>query len=289
MDVEASRKEQEQKESELNKWLEDWEKNRFRNKEQERSNLVSTLGRPGSNISKKREQEHPRKPGKTKKLKFQPIEDDWGETAPPALVGGWELGETVPPSLAGVKILDTSLDSAHNLVDISTIHTPPTTTTPSTTTHPPETCPEVTKWRQASMLGYLTSRTTVTYASPAQALTLHPVAPHPVSTSAVEATTFEENVHPEPLLENPHTQGETVEGLPCSNAGSAQGVDVGTPSSRPTQQHTTPSMVETAAGNNLESCSFKRGVSVTSIRLLEQRTLEKPKVGNREKMGHLVT
>ena len=151
--------------------------------------------------------------------------------------------------------MDTNLDSAHTLVDTSTgvtIHTPPTPTTPNATTHPPETFPEVTKRRQASMLGYLTSRSTVTCASLAQAATLHPV-----TTSAVESTTIEENVHPEPLLENPHTQGETVERLPCSNAGSAQGV--GTPSNRPTQQHTTPSIVETAAGNNLESCSFKRG------------------------------
>ena len=78
-------------------------------------------------------------------------------------------------------------------------------------------------------------------------------------TSAVEITTFEDCGQPEPLEENPFIQGETVERLPCSNAGSAQGGDVGTQSSISTHPQVTPSMAGTTADNNLESCSFKRG------------------------------
>ena len=87
-----TKKEQEQKDRELNKWLEDWEEHKSKDKEPERSSLMAVLGKPGSSIAKKREQDSIKKPGRSKRLCYQPMASDWGETA--------------PPSLAGVEILD---------------------------------------------------------------------------------------------------------------------------------------------------------------------------------------
>ena len=56
-DEELLKKEQILKDRELDKWLEDWEDNRSKSKEQERSNLLAKKGKPGSSKGCKREQE----------------------------------------------------------------------------------------------------------------------------------------------------------------------------------------------------------------------------------------
>ena len=66
-DEELLRKEQKLKNRELDKWLEDWEEDRSKSKEQERSNLLAKLGKPGSSKGCKREQEVTKKQKRSKR------------------------------------------------------------------------------------------------------------------------------------------------------------------------------------------------------------------------------
>ena len=96
LDKELSKKEQEQKNRELNKWLEEREEHKNKDRELERSSLLVVLGKPGSSSPKKREQESIKKPGRSKKLRYQPLASDWGETAPPSLAGVESLDVNEP-------------------------------------------------------------------------------------------------------------------------------------------------------------------------------------------------
>ena len=71
----------------LDKWLEDWEEDKSKSKEQERSNLLAKLGKPGSSKGRKREQEVTQKQKRSKRLQYQVLNDDWGEIVPPSLAG----------------------------------------------------------------------------------------------------------------------------------------------------------------------------------------------------------
>ena len=86
-DEELLRKEQILKDRELDKWLEDWEEDRSKSKEQERSNLLAKKGKPGSSKGRKREQEVTQKQKRSKRLQYQVLNDDWGEIVPPSLAG----------------------------------------------------------------------------------------------------------------------------------------------------------------------------------------------------------
>ena len=89
VDEETVRREQIEKDVELNQWLIDWEGSKTRSKGQERSNLVASLGKPGSSTTKKRGPVSNNKSGKTKKPRLQPLDSNWGEGESPAPLGSF--------------------------------------------------------------------------------------------------------------------------------------------------------------------------------------------------------
>ena len=255
MDKELANKEQEQKNRELNKWLEDWEEHKSKDRELERSSLVAILGKPGSSSPKKREQESTKKPGRSKKLRYQSLASDWGETAPPPLAGV-EILEVNEPRIVELveDISPPSLGNANTPLDASRVTILSTTQTPvpdTSTTTPPRTILDETRLKQPSISSFLL--------------------PNPTE----EVYNFDEPTPTTPLI-----QEVTVDGLPCSNAGGIQGTDVGTPASRSMSSSSPikPSLVE--------PCSFKRGgmciihkkVGIKSIK--QTRSWKKKKDGS---------
>ena len=68
--TEEQRKEQERKSKELDEWLHQWEQEKTVTREQERSTLVSGLGKPTPSSSAKREQEQPQLSNNKKRKKL---------------------------------------------------------------------------------------------------------------------------------------------------------------------------------------------------------------------------
>ena len=87
--TEEQKREQEKKNNELDEWLHQWEQEKTDTREQERSTLASSLGRPSPTPSSKRAQEQPQHNNnkKRRKLKFQLLDSEWGEQEPPSPSG----------------------------------------------------------------------------------------------------------------------------------------------------------------------------------------------------------
>ena len=274
VDKELTKKEQEQKDRELNKWLEDWEEHKSKDKEHERSSLMAVLGKPGSSIAKKREQDSFKKPGRSKRLCYQPMASDWGETAPPSLAGVEILDEprvvelvedTSPPSLG--------TETSGVTIPISTQNLVPDTTT---TTTPPRTILDEARLKQPTIEGFLLPKWVET--------DIQTVTPPPHTNLTQEDNIFEEHESTtSPRI--PLIQEVTVEDSRGSNTGGTPRTEVGTSTIRSASLPVTPSLVELTTSNGQEPCSFKRGGMCSTHNRVGTRSIKQTKCWKKKKDG----
>ena len=237
----------------------------------ERSNLVASLGKPGSTTATKREQEVSiNKPGKTKKLRFQPLDCHWGERESLAPLGGEIEVTTVLKTSDMLPLEDTGTNIGGWVTTLAppTDHQEPTTTPTPMEPSRPKVVPQERNLRQESILTFISKPT---IEGKACANLARAATPPPTTTTMLNEDSVEEVVQTTPAI-SPLVQDTALESpTPRSNTTTTlQGAEVGT---------------SNVGKTTIQGCLFKRGGLCTTHNVVGIRSTKQTKSWKQKKDG----